>query len=90
MAKLTNLNVQPKAIIGSNCLIGHYYRRVSEPNKVYICARDTTRDTFQGRTVVRYGCTLVSLDHGNHITSNLHLEDFIEVDAEVTYKDTRP
>lgn len=90
MAKITNLNTQPKAIIGSNCIIGRYYRRVSEPEKVYICARDTSRDTIQRGTVLHYGCTLVSLDHGNRITSNLHLEDFIEVDVEVTYKDTRP
>lgn len=82
-----------KKISGNNCKIGGYYRRESEPNKVYICSRDTTLDRYNlvnqavGRELVHEGRMLVSLAHGNRMTANMDAVDFIEVDVVITATD---
>lgn len=68
-----------KPIAGHQCIIGRYYRRASEPQKVYICSRDVTRDRRKGDTLI-HGNMLVSLRHGNRMTANMDAVDFIEVD----------
>ncbi|AGH62710.1 hypothetical protein D305_gp16 [Pseudomonas phage UFV-P2] len=91
-AKITVVS-SSKKVSGNNCKIGGYYRRESEPNKVYICSRDTTRDRHSsvnqvvGRHLVHEGRMLVSLAHGNRMTANMDVVDFIEVDVVITATD---
>lgn len=84
----------PKPIAGTNCTIGHYYRRASEPNKVYICSRDTSLDVWSTEreygvkpTLIKPGVMLVSLRHGNRMTANMTNVDFIEVNMVMTATD---
>ncbi|ARB31545.1 hypothetical protein B5P22_31050 [Pseudomonas tolaasii] len=91
-AKITVVS-SSKKVSGNQCKIGGYYRRESEPNKVYICSRDTTRDRYNmvnqaaGRQIVHEGRMLVSLAHGNRMTANMDAVDFIEVDVVITATD---
>lgn len=75
-----------KVISGNDCKIGSFYRRQSEPNKVYICSRDTARDRRVGLDLF-HGRMLVSLAHGNRMTSNMDQKDFIEVEGELSFVD---
>lgn len=69
------------AVSAIACVIGKTYRRQSEPTKLYIAAR--SYDSYGKATDLPM---LISLDHGNRVTLNLHLPDFIEVriQAQVT------
>lgn len=91
--KLTNKNVNPKTIKGVDCKIGSYYRRESEPDKVYLCSRDVSRDVREWRNqshvLIREGNMLVSMRHGNRMTANMEAKDFIEVEVTATYKDVQ-
>lgn len=84
-AKITVVS-SSKKVSGNQCKIGGYYRRESEPNKVYICSRDVTLDRRQGITL-HEGRMLVSLAHGNRMTANMDTVDFIEVDVVITATD---
>lgn len=91
-AKITVVS-STKKISGNKCKIGGYYRRESEPNKVYICSRDTSLDRHNNphpgvaRQVIHEGRMLVSLAHGNRMTANMDAVDFIEVDVVITATD---
>ena len=84
-AKITVVS-SSKKVSGNNCKIGGYYRRESEPNKVYICSRDVTLDRRHNNTL-HEGRMLVSLAHGNRMTANMDTVDFIEVDVVITATD---
>lgn len=88
-AKITVVS-SSKKVNGNQCKIGGYYRRESEPNKVYICSRDTSRDRHSvdvPRNIIHEGRMLVSLAHGNRMTANMDAVDFIEVDVVITATD---
>ncbi|AUX83641.1 hypothetical protein FDJ32_gp12 [Pseudomonas phage NV1] len=75
-------------ISGLDCKIGSYYRRASEPKKLYICSRDVSHDRVTRGGLV-HGRMLVSLTHGNRMTANMATVDFIEVDVEITATDSK-
>lgn len=91
--KLVCKNKKLPVIKGTDCKIGSYYRRESEPAKVYVCSRDTSLDRFNtvnklaGPQLVYEGRMLVSLTHGNRMTANMYSKDFVEVDVVLEYKD---
>lgn len=92
---LTNKNTSAKVVKGTDCKIGSYYRRESEPSKVYVCSRDTSLDRYNtvdrvvGKQLVYEGRMLVSLRHGNRMTANMAAKDFVEVEVTATYKDVQ-
>lgn len=75
--------VNPGKVIPANeCTIGKTYRRASQPTKFYLCIRridDNGQATNEGR--------LVSLSHGNTVSLNLNLPDFVQVRLTATSED---
>lgn len=83
----------PKPIKGTSCTIGKFYRRESQPSKVYICVRHKEYDEFSifNDALIYQGRTLASLEHGELLTNSdsgsLNLVDFIEVTVDGKYTD---
>lgn len=79
----------PRVISGNDCGIGKYYRRYSDPKKVYLCSRDVSRDTYGGSSSnpIVHGRMLVSLAHGNRMTAKMTDVDFIEVEVVIEATD---
>lgn len=83
----------PKPIKGTACTIGKFYRRESQPTKVYLCVRHRDYDKYRNQDdrIIYQGRTLASLEHGELLTNSdsgsLNLVDFIEVTIDGKYTD---
>ena len=79
---VTTQSKTPTLVCALRTTIGRTYRRQSEPHKFYIAVRGNDKDGN-----VTNEPLLVSLEHGNRVTTNLGVPDFIEVKLQATATD---
>lgn len=82
--EVTRQNTRGPVLLSSRmCTIGKTYRRQSQPNKLYLCAR-----SYDGAGHETNVGMMISLSHGNRVRNNLDVLDFIEVDIKATVVDS--
>lgn len=83
---ITSQSLGVKVLTANECVIGKFYRRHSQPNKLYMCGRRYFQQ--EGFAPVSSNQpVLYSLSNGHQVSTNMNDKDFIEVTLRVHTQD---